>query len=77
MIKNPIIKIIFTVCLFIAAIGAINWMTTAYGTNLVEKVTGQVGDTETSNKVIYTIVGIAGCVVLIMKIIWLFMSMSK
>jgi len=66
------IHILCLISALIAAIGAINWMTTSYGTNLVEKITGKVGAAQTANKVIYTIVGICGILVVLCQAKWLF-----
>ena len=58
------------VCLIsaiLAAIGAINWLTTAYGLNLVEKLTS---NNNTFMKVIYTLVGLAGLITLVCQVKW-------
>ena len=63
-----IINFIFIICLVISAIAAINWMTTAYGINLVEKTT-RLFKIENYIKIIYTVIGIAGCILLLMTLL--------
>lgn len=58
---------LFKVSVVIAAIGAVNWYTSALGTNVVSSVLGTEQDkaymTKTE-KFVYLIVGIAGVIVL-------------
>ena len=52
----------------ISAIGAINWLFTAYDLNLVEKITK---DNDSINKIIYTVIGICGIFSILCQIKWI------
>lgn len=65
-IKN----LIFLISALIASFGAINWLTTSYGYNMV----GAVSPNPTAQKAMYTIVGIAGFIVIFHQVRWLMSS---
>jgi uncharacterized membrane protein YuzA (DUF378 family) len=52
---------ILLISVIISAIGAINWLTTANGYNVVDSITGSDKSTST---IIYDIIGVAGIIVL-------------
>lgn len=61
------LHLICLISAILAAVGAINWLLTAWGFNLVEKLTG---NSETLNKIVYTLVGLAGIATLVCQVKW-------
>jgi uncharacterized membrane protein YuzA (DUF378 family) len=64
--KSKLIKTICVIATIIAALGAINWGTISFGTNIAASVITN----SKARKVFYGIVGIAGVITLVCAIKW-------